>query len=914
MRKLKLIIICVVGIVFLTEAEEAQPKTLHVSPEGTIQPLGDIHVYPFSTIQAAIDYAEPNDTIIVHEGTYDENGLKINKSVDIVGTGTVTITGTNGAFDSDLKFHGSYAPGTAVLGSMDYVVGVYNGAIVNFTNIIIDGANNLLESGGGQYFAGVAFYNAQGSFSGCEIKRTASNPAYCGGAAVSIYVDTDAGSYELEVTNCTFNTWPKNAISAYGSGSTLSHVLTVDVDDSTFIGNDGSGPSDGFQNGIVGLAGLDIEVHNCTFSAIRPIGGSYWAAPVLAGYAYKADSTRYAPARNLTVSGGCTFSNIGDVYVRRSGGVWITTTGTAVVENCTFTNLKGICVDGSNSCDGDPNDFNPSSQDVTIKDCEFNGPSYPESVDYLMCGVNIQRGAQVDIENCTFDGFHDDDNSDGEGVSFCSAHFVVPTYYTGSTGGSVTGCCTFSDCVTAVYSGTDVTPLCINYNNFDGTNNYGVWNNDADDTIDATNNWWGDATGPYHPLTNPSGSGDEVSDNVAYDPWWADANGDTHGTNPVQNITKVTSYDTIQAAVDDADPNDIIEVAAGTYNEEVVIGGDPNDGITLLGANAGICGTDPSRGPESIIKAPNVEEAQSKFPHVACAIDIWDGADGVTVDGFTLKAGDDIVNVRTDDVVIKNNIITPISDEIPVDTQAPGIFACECTNLTISCNLLLDIGMRDDTTGGCAIFLGLWPGDGAYPVNNSLIEHNLIDNSNGCGILCYDTTGGGITISHNTIRDVGTPGVYHDDGIRAGAYGSGLTIIGNDVYNCSNRGVQINYDGGSHTINYNSIYNNNAYGVRNTDAASVDAEYNWWGDVSGPNDPCGTDETDGITCYDVSTMKNEDGLGDAVSEYVDYCPWLCAPVCISDDPYPAGDLDYDYDVDFFDFAIFADNWLVGTTP
>jgi len=47
----------------------------------------------------------------------------------------------------------------------------------------------------------------------------------------------------------------------------------------------------------------------------------------------------------------------------------------------------------------------------------------------------------------------------------------------------------------------------------------GVDNQDPDDTFDATDNWWGDASGPYHPGTNPSGLGDEVSDNVAYDPW-----------------------------------------------------------------------------------------------------------------------------------------------------------------------------------------------------------------------------------------------------------------------------------------------------------------------------------------------------------------------------------------------------------
>ena len=37
--------------------------------------------------------------------------------------------------------------------------------------------------------------------------------------------------------------------------------------------------------------------------------------------------------------------------------------------------------------------------------------------------------------------------------------------------------------------------------------------------IDATNNWWGDPSGPYHPTLNPNGLGDTVGDNVLFDPW-----------------------------------------------------------------------------------------------------------------------------------------------------------------------------------------------------------------------------------------------------------------------------------------------------------------------------------------------------------------------------------------------------------
>lgn len=58
----------------------------------------------------------------------------------------------------------------------------------------------------------------------------------------------------------------------------------------------------------------------------------------------------------------------------------------------------------------------------------------------------------------------------------------------------------------------------IHNNNFDGQNT-GVRNSDASNYVDATNNWWGAASGPYHPTTNPDGTGDTVSNNVTYDPW-----------------------------------------------------------------------------------------------------------------------------------------------------------------------------------------------------------------------------------------------------------------------------------------------------------------------------------------------------------------------------------------------------------
>lgn len=58
----------------------------------------------------------------------------------------------------------------------------------------------------------------------------------------------------------------------------------------------------------------------------------------------------------------------------------------------------------------------------------------------------------------------------------------------------------------------------INNNDIFNNQEFGVWNVDQTFTIDATNNWWGDDSGPAH-SSNSSGTGDAVSDAVNFDPW-----------------------------------------------------------------------------------------------------------------------------------------------------------------------------------------------------------------------------------------------------------------------------------------------------------------------------------------------------------------------------------------------------------
>jgi len=73
-----------------------------------------------------------------------------------------------------------------------------------------------------------------------------------------------------------------------------------------------------------------------------------------------------------------------------------------------------------------------------------------------------------------------------------------------------------------LYSGSEDTVA--EYNYIIGNTGFGINATDISSglTIDARMNWWGTGTGPYHATDNPSGEGDEVTDDVVFDPWLDD--------------------------------------------------------------------------------------------------------------------------------------------------------------------------------------------------------------------------------------------------------------------------------------------------------------------------------------------------------------------------------------------------------
>jgi parallel beta-helix repeat protein len=131
--------------------------------------------------------------------------------------------------------------------------------------------------------------------------------------------------------------------------------------------------------------------------------------------------------------------------------------------------------------------------------------------------------------------------------------------------------------------------------------------------------------------------------------------------------------------------------------------------------------------------------------------------------------------------------------------------------------------------GGIACFYVFQP---LLTIRKNEITHNTADSSGG-GIWCY--------LSSKPLIDSCTIADNIGDGIYSGYYSAPI-------------------------IQYNNIINNDGFGVRNVDTSvTVNAEYNWWGDATGP--------------YHAT---NPAGMGDTVSDHVDFDPWLVEPVGVEE--------------------------------
>jgi len=215
---------------------------------------------------------------------------------------------------------------------------------------------------------------------------------------------------------------------------------------------------------------------------------------------------------------------------------------------------------------------------------------------------------------------------------------------------------------------------------------------------------------------------------------------------------------------------------------------------------------------------------------------------GNTITNNTSKEGGGIAFGLNDNSLVDNNTVSNNYALI----GGGGIRTREGSSPTISNNIITD-NIADSTGGGIM----------CYDYSDPQILDNTIKNNEadyGGGIHCYGHSNPEIT--DNTIDS--NKAFISGGGIRCKLYSSPVIT---ECTIASNEGDGISCENGANPIiNLNDILNNTGYGVNNVDSTViVDAKDNWWGDVSGPGGA-------------------GPGVGDSVSLYVDYDPWIITNV------------------------------------
>ena len=234
-------------------------------------------------------------------------------------------------------------------------------------------------------------------------------------------------------------------------------------------------------------------------------------------------------------------------------------------------------------------------------------------------------------------------------------------------------------------------------------------------------------------------------------------------------------YSSIQAAINAANPagGDTINVAAGTYNENVTI----NKSLTLQGANAGVsAGANPgTRGAESIINGG-----------------IKISASNVIIDGFQIQGG-------------------------YLDSDAPSCGIYILANYgghTISNNKFPGPGTSITSRG---ILFG-------YTISGVTVKDNEISNwlsgvyINPSSNLLFDGN-----YIHGNTAGIGSDGI------------SNMTVQNNNFTNNSSEGWGAGTVG-ANVQGHNNNFVGNGAGINNYGGQVIDATNNWWGDPTGPED------------------------------------------------------------------------------
>ena len=178
---------------------------------------------------------------------------------------------------------------------------------------------------------------------------------------------------------------------------------------------------------------------------------------------------------------------------------------------------------------------------------------------------------------------------------------------------------------------------------------------------------------------------------------------------PVHNLTQNTHYNTIQAAINAANNNDVIAVDPGTYTELLTI----NKTLTFQGNNVGTVGTG-TRSTETILVAPGA--GPNRMINLSGSVSAT--FDGFLIDGTNVAA----ISAAGQSLVLQNNIV-----ELDFTDNDNNIYF-NSNSLTLNRNYFKAINGTNTTGASSHIFVGA---STLTATNNKFTSVDAIDDLTG---------------------------------------------------------------------------------------------------------------------------------------------------------------------------------------
>ncbi len=505
----------------------------------------------FATIQQAVDAASDGDTILIAAGTYVEQ-------VVVDGLDNLTIKAATGAqvtieAPADLVETARSSSDREVHG----VLTVTDGTNIVIQNIDIDGAGrgNTVDEGGGAgqaNFYGIFYRNASGSL--LDVDITGVRDPYPGGTAaggeplvsgvqrgVGLVVDNDS-ILAFAMTGGSISDFQKNATSFNRADLDISGVTVTGGGAQTIIA----------QNGI--------QVANSTGT----ISGN-----TITGIGYAGPANAYSGAilafgnTDLDIQDNVITGSNDDSLAAKVVGIYVFQSGAPNSGG----SITGNTISHVDTGIGVYDDVTPNG--ILI---ENNNITDIDTTDPFAAGVDFAADPSLATPH-DVDGSAGDDFLKGGAGNDSLSGLGGSDELTGNGGDDTLDGGGDED--TAVYAG-----------------------NIADYTITAITDGNGHVTGFSAVVDDNAGDGDEGSDTLTGIERLEFAGTIVDLDQPVQLFDDggnlVGTFDTIQAAIDAASDDYTISVAAGTYDEDLVI----DVGVTINGAqvDAAVGGRDAANG------------------------------------------------------------------------------------------------------------------------------------------------------------------------------------------------------------------------------------------------------------------------------------------------------------------------------